>query len=54
MPRSLPISGYVPASRRSLARLVESLKRKAAIASIFGATTLARLELQRIERWLNR
>jgi GR25 family glycosyltransferase involved in LPS biosynthesis len=54
MPRSLPISGYVPARRRSLARLVESLRRKAAIASIFGATTLARLELQRIERWLNR
>lgn len=54
MPRSLPISDYVPASRRSVARLVDSMKRKAMIASIFGATTLARLELQRIERWLNR
>jgi GR25 family glycosyltransferase involved in LPS biosynthesis len=54
MPQSLPIPGYVPQGKRSIARLVESFKRKAVIASIYGPATLARLEFQRIGRWLNR
>lgn len=54
MPRSLPISSFVPASERPIGRLAASLKRKAMIASIFGARTLARLELQRITRQFNR
>jgi hypothetical protein len=54
MPQSLPIPSYVPQGKRSIARLVESFKRKAVIASIYGPATLARLEFQRIGRWLNR
>jgi GR25 family glycosyltransferase involved in LPS biosynthesis len=50
MPRSLPIPGYVPERKWSIARWVESVKRKAMIASIHGPATLARLELQRIGR----
>lgn len=54
MPRSLANPGYVPESEWSIARLVESVKRKAVVASIYGPATLARLEFQRIGRWLNR
>jgi GR25 family glycosyltransferase involved in LPS biosynthesis len=54
MPQSLQVPGYIPPGRRSVARMVESLKRKAMIASIHGPATLARLEFQRIGRWFNR
>ncbi|HEY4919097.1 MAG TPA: glycosyltransferase family 25 protein [Xanthobacteraceae bacterium] len=54
MPQSLSNPGYVPPRKWSIARLIESVKRKAAIASIHGPAALARLESQRIGRWLNR
>ncbi len=50
----MPNPRYVPKSRRSVARLVDSLKRKAALASTYGPATLARLEFQRIGRWVHR
>jgi GR25 family glycosyltransferase involved in LPS biosynthesis len=52
--QSLANPGYVPAGRRSIARLVESTKRKVMIASIYGPATLARLEFQRFGRRLKR
>jgi GR25 family glycosyltransferase involved in LPS biosynthesis len=55
MPQSPRNPDYVPQSKRSIARLVESFRRKAVIASIYGPATLARLEFQRIGgRWLDR
>ncbi len=50
----LPNAGYVPENKWSMSRLLGSLKRKAMLASIYGPTTLARLEFQRLERWLDR
>jgi GR25 family glycosyltransferase involved in LPS biosynthesis len=54
MPASLSIPEHVAEPRWSIARLVESVKRKAMIAAIHGPRMLARLELQRIGRWLGR
>ena len=54
MPQTLANPGFVPESRWSIARFVESVRRKAAIAAIYGPKTFARLEFQRIERWLKR
>jgi GR25 family glycosyltransferase involved in LPS biosynthesis len=50
----LPNQGYVPENQWSVGRLVGSLKRKAMVASIYGPKTFARLEFQRIERWLKK
>jgi hypothetical protein len=49
-----PNPGYVPENQWSIRRMIVSVKRKAALASIYGPTTLARLEFQRIERWLKK
>lgn len=49
-----PNRAYVPENQWSPRRMIESVKRKAAIASIYGPKTFARLEFQRIERWLKR
>jgi GR25 family glycosyltransferase involved in LPS biosynthesis len=45
---------YVAENEWSIRRWIGSLKRKAVLASIYGPAVLARLEFQRIERWLNR
>jgi GR25 family glycosyltransferase involved in LPS biosynthesis len=50
----LPNQMFVAESQWSIRRLVESVKRKAAVASIYGPKTFARLEFQRIERWLRK
>jgi glycosyl transferase family 25 len=47
-------SSYAPSNKRSFARLIESVRRKAVLASIYGPTILARLEFQRVRRWLDR
>jgi glycosyl transferase family 25 len=52
--RHLPNEAFVPENQWSIARLIDSLKRKGAVASIYGPKTFARLEFQRIARWLNR
>jgi GR25 family glycosyltransferase involved in LPS biosynthesis len=52
--RHLPNQTYVPEDQWSVKRLIESVKRKAILASIYGPTMLARLEFQRMERWFNR
>jgi GR25 family glycosyltransferase involved in LPS biosynthesis len=49
-----PNRAYVPENQWALRRMIESVKRKAAIASIYGPKTFARLEFQRIERWLKK
>jgi glycosyl transferase family 25 len=49
-----PNQSYVPENQWSIKRMMRSVRRKAALASIYGPTILARLEFQRIERWLNR
>jgi glycosyl transferase family 25 len=49
-----PNRAYVPENQWSIKRMIRSVKRKAALASIYGPTMLARLEFQRIERWFNR
>ena len=49
-----PNEGFVPENKWSLGRLVGSLRRKAMVASIYGPKTFARLEFQRIERWLKK
>lgn len=52
--RHAPNQAFVPENQWSVRRMIESVKRKAALASIYGPTILVRLEFQRIERWLNR
>src|SRR5262249_6411301 len=52
--RHQPNPAYVAENKWSIGRWTESLKRKAVLARIYGPAVLARLELQRIERWLNR
>lgn len=49
-----PNQAYVPENQWSIRRLVESVKRKAMVASIYGPKTFARLEFQRIARWLRK
>jgi len=49
-----PNQAFVPENQRSIKRMIRSIKRKIALASIYGPTVLARLEFQRIERWINR
>jgi GR25 family glycosyltransferase involved in LPS biosynthesis len=49
-----PNQTYVAESEWSIRRWIKSLKRKAMICSIYGPRTFARLEFQRIERFLNR
>jgi GR25 family glycosyltransferase involved in LPS biosynthesis len=49
-----PNRAFVAENQWSIRRLIASVKRKAILASIYGPTILARLEFQRIERWLNR
>jgi GR25 family glycosyltransferase involved in LPS biosynthesis len=50
----LPNANYVPENKRSISRLLGSVRRKTMLASIYGPRTLARLEFQRVARWLNR
>lgn len=50
----LPNRAFVAENQWSIGRMIESVKRKAAIASIYGPKTFARLEFQRIERWLKK
>jgi GR25 family glycosyltransferase involved in LPS biosynthesis len=50
----LPNLTYVAENEWSIGRWVDSLRRKAVLASIYGPTVLARLEFQRLERWLNK
>ena len=52
--RHAPNPTYVPESQWDIRRLITSVRRKAALASIYGPMVMARLELQRIERWLSR
>jgi glycosyl transferase family 25 len=52
--RHLPNQAYVAENQWSIKRMIESVKRKAALASIYGPAIFARLEFQRIERWLNK
>jgi len=52
--RDLPNRAYVPENQWSIKRMVRSVKRKAMVASIYGPATFARLEFQRIERWLKK
>jgi GR25 family glycosyltransferase involved in LPS biosynthesis len=52
--RHAPNGTYVAQSQWSIGRWIGSLKRKAVLASIYGPAILARLEFQRIERWLDR
>ncbi len=52
--RHLPNAAFVAESQWSIRRLIESLKRKAAVAAIYGPRMFLRLEFQRIARWLNR
>jgi glycosyl transferase, family 25 len=49
-----PNAAFVAENEWSIGRWIGSLKRKAVVASIYGPGVLARLEFQRIERWLNR
>ena len=49
-----PNQTYVAENQWSIGRLVESVRRKAMVASIYGPKTFARLEFQRIERWLKK
>ncbi len=51
--RHSPNRAYVAQSQWSIGRLINSVQRKAMVASIYGPMVLARLELQRIARWLN-
>jgi glycosyl transferase family 25 len=50
----LPNRTFVPENQWSIGRLITSVKRKAILASIYGPRIFARLEFQRIERWLDR
>ena len=50
----LPNRTFVPENQWSIGRWIESVRRKAIVASIYGPAVLLRLEFQRIERWLNR
>lgn len=50
----LPNQSYRAENQWSPRRMFVSVKRKAMVASIYGLSVLARLEFQRIERWLNR
>ena len=50
----LPNQSYRAENQWSPRRMFVSVKRKAMLASIYGPAVLARLEFQRIERWLNR
>jgi GR25 family glycosyltransferase involved in LPS biosynthesis len=50
----LPNQTFVPENQWSIWRWIESVRRKAILASIYGPTILLRLEFQRVERWLNR
>jgi GR25 family glycosyltransferase involved in LPS biosynthesis len=52
--RERPIASYVPPKRHSVRRFVQSVRRKAMIGRVHGPGILARLEFQRIERWLKR
>ncbi len=49
-----PNKAFVPENQWSIVRMTRSIKRKAALASIYGPGILARLEFQRIERWLEK
>jgi hypothetical protein len=52
--RHSPNPSYVPEYQWSIKRLVGSIMRKATLVSIYEPRIFARLEFQRIERWLNR
>src|SRR5262249_21668506 len=52
--RHAPNATYVPQSQWSIRRFIHSVRRKAMLGSIYGPAILARLEFQRIERWLKK
>jgi len=49
-----PNRTFVPENQWSIWRWIESVRRKATVASIYGPAVLLRLEFQRIGQWLNR